>query len=74
MLPAVVDFTMESSSICIIKFADLVNMVRTLCNQCALDQIWGQFADLVLRSEILDVCNQLIPGYTNQGVLDSKMC
>jgi hypothetical protein len=72
MLPSVAGFLVQNTTIFFIKFMDLVNMMRTLCYQSALDQPWCELGDIVLGSEVLNILKKLIFRDTDKGVLDSR--
>ena len=53
---------------------DLVDVVRALCYQSALDEVWFKFGDVVLGSELLNILKQLVLWDTDEGILDSRSC
>jgi hypothetical protein len=55
MLPSVGDFFAQNPAIFFIKLMDLVDVVRALCYQSALDEVWFKFGDVVLGSELPNV-------------------
>ena len=53
---------------------DLVDVVRALCYQCAFDEVWFKFGDVVLGSELFNILKQLVLWDTDEGILDSRSC
>lgn len=70
MLPSVGDFFAQNPAIFFIKLMDLVNVMRALCYQSALDEVWFKFGDVVLGSELLNILKQLLLWDTDEGILD----
>ena len=74
MLPSVGGFFAQNPAIFFIKLMDLVDVVRALCYQCAFDEVWFKFGDVVLGSELLNILKQLLLWDTDEGILDSRSC
>jgi hypothetical protein len=74
MFPSVGDFFAQNLAIFFIKLIDLVDVVRALRYQSALDEVWFKFGDVVLGSELLNILKQLLLWDSGEGILDSRSC
>jgi hypothetical protein len=71
--PLVRDFLVQNASILLVELLDLIDMVRALCYQRALDEVVTDIAKIVVGSELLDIRDQLRLGDSGERVLDSPM-
>jgi hypothetical protein len=70
MLPSVRDFLAENSSIFIIELMDVVNVMRTLCDQSTLDEVLLDIGKIKFGREFLNVVEKLLLWNANQRILD----
>ena len=67
------DLLMQNTSIFIIKLVDLINVMRTLSNQCAFDERGKDINEFIVRGELFDVLDQLGLGNSTERILDSGL-
>jgi hypothetical protein len=73
MLPLVRDFLVQNASILVVELVDLIDVMRALCYQRALDEVLGHVSQIVVGGELFDVLDQLGLGDSGERILDSAM-
>ncbi len=59
VLPLVSDLLVQNASVIIVELVDLINVMRTLCNQGTFDEIVADIVEIMISSELLDIRDQL---------------
>ena len=63
---------MDNSTILIIKFDDVINMVGALCDKRSLDEVCFDILKTVGIGEGFDILHELMLGDSDERILDSK--